>query len=364
MKLKVTKADILDSLQLVQNVVSARTTLPILANVCLNAEKSGITITGTDLEVSVRCGLEAKASKTGSTTLPARRLLSIMREMPEDTIEMEVDDKDVATVKCGSSFFKIIGLSEEEFPPMPKFAGKYHYTMEQATLRDMLKRTSYAASMDETRYVLNGVLFSFKSKKLTMVATDGRRLALAENEMDFPKEAEMEIIVPTKAVSQLLHSLGDEGTVKIHAQEKQIAFEFGNILIVSKVIDGTYPNFRQVIPSQCEERVTIEREWFLTALKRVSLVTTDRSSSVKLAFAKNKLEISTNTPDVGEARETVTLKYAGKDVAVAFNPEYVMDPLRNLACDEVYMELIDALSPGVLKCDIPFLYVLMPMRVS
>ncbi len=364
MKLKVTKSAILEGLQLVQNVVSARSTLPILGNVCLTVEKDSLALTGTDLEVSVRCALDAKSTKAGGTTLPARRLLSIMREMPEENIEIEIDEKDVATVKCGASFFKIMGLSEEEFPPIPKFAGKYNYTMEQATLKNMLKRTAYAASSDETRYVLNGVYLSFKGKKLTMVATDGRRLALAENEMDFPKEAEVDIIVPTKAVNQLMHALSDEGQVKIHAQENQVAFEFDGVLVVSKVIDGTYPNYKQVIPSQCEERVTIEREWLLTALKRVSLLTTDRSSSVKLAFGKNRLELTTNTPDVGEARETLTIKFSGKEVAVAFNPEYVMDPLRNLECDEVYIELIDSLSPGVIKCDSPFLYVLMPMRVS
>jgi DNA polymerase-3 subunit beta len=238
------------------------------------------------------------------------------------------------------------------------------YHLEQGVFKEMLRKTAYAASSDETRRVLNGVLLSFKDGKLVMVATDGRRLALIEQELELPKESETEAILPTKAVTELLHTLGDEGELTVHDSENQIVFEFGSVFVSSKLIDGTYPNFRQVIPAECEERVTIERESFLTALKRVSLLTTDTSNAAKLTFGKNKLVVSTSTPDVGEARETVPIKYSGKEISVAFNPDYVIDPLKNLANDEVFMELTDDLSPGVIKCDIPFLYVLMPMRIS
>ena len=197
-----------------------------------------------------------------------------------------------------------------------------------------------------------------------MVATDGRRLALVEYEVEFPKDAEADLILPTKAVNELLHTLQDEDELRIYVKEKQIMFEFGDVLISSKLIDGTYPNYRQVIPAQCEERVVIERETLLTALKRVSLLTKEKSSATKLTFGKNKLVISTSTPEVGEARETVAIKYNGKEISVAFNPEYMMDPLKNLSNDEISIELTDDLSPGVIKCDIPFLYVLMPMRVT
>jgi DNA polymerase-3 subunit beta len=228
----------------------------------------------------------------------------------------------------------------------------------------MLKKTAYAASSDETRFVLNGVLLSFRDGKLTMVATDGRRLALVESEVEFPDEAEGDMILPTKAVSELLHVLGEEGDLKIYAKENQIVFEFDDVLLASKLIDGTYPNYRQVIPTQCEERVTVEREVLLTALKRASLLTTDKSSATKLTFNDNQLVVVTTSPDVGEARETLAIKYTGKEITVAFNAEYMMDPLRNLSNDEIFVELTDDLSPGVIKCDIPFLYVLMPMRIS
>lgn len=364
MKFNVTKTALLAGLQTVQNVVNIRSTLPILANVLISAKKGKLAFTTTDLDVSVKCEVEADVSKTGSTTLPARRLSSIVRELPDSGIEISVDEKNAATVKCGSSFFKIIGLSDEEFPPIPKPGEKYTYKFDQSAFKEMLRKTSYSASADETRYVLNGVYLNFQGGKVTMVATDGRRLALVEYEVEFPKEAEASMILPTKAVTQLLHSLGDEGELKIHAQDNSATFEFGDVVVTTKLIDGTYPNYKQVIPAQCEERVTVERESLLTALKRVSLLTTDKSNATKLSFTKNKLSVSTTTPDVGEARETIPIKYTGKEISVAFNPEYMMDPLRNLDNDEVFIELTDELSPGVIKCDIPFLYVLMPMRIS
>jgi len=364
MKFQIAKSAMLDGLQKVQNVVSIRTTLPILSNVLISAEKDRLCLTTTDLEVTIKCGLQAQVSKQGGTTIPARRLSSIIRELPDANIEMEVDDKDVASLTCSSSFFKIIGLSQDEFPPMPKSEGKVSYSLEQGTFREMLRKTAYAASTDETRYILNGVLMSFKDGKLTMVATDGRRLALIEQEVDIPGEAEKEVVLPSKAVNELLHILGEEGELRLHITENQALFEFGEVVLASKLIEGAYPNYRQVIPSASEERVTIERESLLMALRRVSLVTTDKSNATKLTFGKNKLTILTTTPDVGEAKETLPIKYSGKELSVAFNPEYMMDPLKTLANDEVAIEFTDELSPGVIKCDLPFLYVLMPMRIN
>lgn len=365
MKIQVEKTALLEGLQMIQSVVSTRTTLPILSNVLVRGEENKLWLTTTDLELTVRCAVEAKILTAGATTLPARRLFGIVRELPADEIEIEVSEKDEASIQCGSSFFKIYGLSEDEFPPIQEFEGGNSYTIDQRIFKEMLKMTSYAASADETRYVLNGVFFSFKGDKFTTVATDGRRLALVEQEVEFPADAEADAIVPSKTVSELLRNLGsEEAPLKIHTTKNQIAFEFSDVLIVSKLIEGTYPNVRQVIPSQCEERVTIEREGLLTAVKRVALLTTDKSNTVKLSFGQNQLKITAITPDVGEAHETMAIKYAGKEIAVAFNPEFVMDPLRNISGDEVYLELTDELSPGVLKCDVPFLYVLMPMRVT
>jgi len=364
MKFSATKEKLLEGLQQVQNVVSTRTTLPILSNVLLQAKEGAVHLTTTDLDVGVRGSFEANVDKVGATTLPARRLFTIIRELPSSEIAIEVDGKNAASIRSGQSFFKILGLPEEEFPPLPKFENAKVVTMRQKDLHDGLRKTAYAISTDETRYVLNGVLFSFKENKLTLVATDGRRLAMLDIELEFPRSHEAEIIVPTKAVTELQRLLKDDGEVKISVGSGQIAFDLNNTLLVSKLIEGNYPNYKQVIPSEAKERVTLERETFLNSLWRVSLLASDKSNSIKLNFSKNNIEITANTPEVGEARESLPVAYKGRDFSIAFNPEFLMAPLRNLTEDEVFFDLIDEMSPGVLKIQTPFLYVLMPMRVS
>jgi DNA polymerase-3 subunit beta len=364
MKFTILRAKLLDALQSVQNVVSAKNTLQILSNALIKAEAGKLHLTTTDLDITVKCTTDAEVDHPGSTTLPIRRLASIVRELPEGNIQFDISDEDSAEVRCGSSFFKIVGMPMRDFPPVPVADGKFCYRIDQGVLREMFRKTSYAASLDETRRVLNGVLMAFKDGKLTMVATDGRRLALVEHEVEFPAEAEIEMILPSKAVNELLHILGDDGDMKIFAHKSQVVFEFGSVMMSSKLIDGVYPNYRQVIPPGCDEHIVIEREGLLTALRRVSLVTTDKSNSTRLTFSANQLTIITNTPDIGEARETLPIKYAGKEITVTFNPEYVMDPLRNIDSDEVTLEISDGHSPSLLKCGIPFLYVLMPLRVN
>jgi DNA polymerase-3 subunit beta len=363
-KLKISKESILDGLQRVQNVVSTRTTLPILSNVLIQASKNGLTLTTTDLDVGVRCRVDAEVSKEGSTSLPARKLFSILREVVAAEIEIEVDDRNAASIRCGSSFYKIMGLPEEEFPRFPEFGAGKALKIEQSVLRDMLKKTAYAVSNDETRYVLNGVFMGLKGDKLTVVATDGRRLALIEHDIEVPKGSEAELILPTKAVNELERLLADKGDVKLSIGENQILFELDSTTLASKLIEGTYPNFRQVIPTESKERIALERELLLAALHRASILASEKSQSVKLNFAKNTLTITATTPEVGEAKETLSINYKGKELTIAFNPQYMMDPLRNLDADEVFVELTDELSPGVIKVNAPFLYVLMPMRLS
>jgi DNA polymerase III subunit beta len=364
MKLSVSKEKLLQGLQTVQNVVSTRTTLPILSNVLLEAADGQLRLTTTDLDVGMRGAIEANVEKPGAATLPARRLFTIVRELPSAEILLEVDSKSVASIRCGPSFFKILGLPQEEFPPLPKFEGAKTFTLRQKDLKDGLRKTSYAISTDETRYVLNGILFSFKDNKLTLVATDGRRLALVDLELEFPRSHEVDIVLPTKAVTELARLVTEEGDVKMSVSENQVAFEVDGSLLVTKLIEGNYPNYRQVIPPEAKERITLERESFLNTVHRVSLLSSEKSNSVKLVFGKNNIDIIANTPEVGEARESLPVAYKGRDFSIAFNPEFLMAPLRNLPNDEVFLDLIDEMSPGVIKVQSPFLYVLMPMRIS
>jgi DNA polymerase-3 subunit beta len=364
MKLTIEKNVLLEALQNVQSIVGLRSPLPILSNVLLKAEGDAISLTTTDMEVCVKTSAPAEVAEAGGTTLPARRFFSICRELPAGQVEIEVDAKDVATIRCGPSFFKLVGLPEEDFPPLPEFEESAVYTIDQNVFKEMLQKVAYASSTDETRYILNGSLLCFKDEKLTVVATDGRRLALVEQEVEFSEDSQANFVVPTKTLNELIKTLGNEGALKIRVSATQVAFDFERILIISKLIEGTYPNFQQVIPAQCEERIAIDRETILNAVRRVSLLTDDQTASIRLNFGKNKLELVSNSPEIGEARETIPVKYEGKEISIAFNPGFLMAPLRHLDSDEIFFELSDELSPGVIKTGVPFLYVLMPIRVS
>ncbi len=369
MNLTIAKDQLLAGLQSVQNVVSSRTTLPILSNVHLRAEGNRLELTATDLDVTICSSVEASVKQAGATTLPVKKLFGIAKELASQEIDLEVDDKNTCSVRAGSSFFKIRGLAPEEFPPLPKFKEDKKVVLPQEKLRSMVKKTAFAISTDESRYVLNGIFVSLKEHKLTMVATDGRRLALVDEDVEVATGSQGEFIIPAKAVNELNRLLQDKGEIEIKFSDNQAAFTLKDekektILIITKLIEGNYPNYRQVIPPETRERVALGREEFMHALRRAEIMTSEKQNSVKLTFGKNSLSITANSPDVGEARETMAINYKGKEMSIAFNPGYVIEPLTALTTDEVYLELIDELSPGVLKINGPFLYVVMPMRLS
>ena len=368
MNLTITKDQIIAGLQAVQNVVSSRTTLPILSNVLLRAEGSHVEFTATDLDVTVSCKVEAKVAKPGATTLPVKKLFGIVRELSSE-IEIEVDEKNLASIRSGSSFFKIHGLSADEFPPLPQFKDDKKVSLPQENIKAMVKKTSFAVSTDESRYVLNGLFVSLKEGKMTVVATDGRRLALVDEEVEIAEKSSGEFIIPAKAVNELNRLFQEKGEVEIKLGENQASFALKDdkgfsVLLITKLIEGNYPNYRQVIPNEMKERVSLGREELLHALRRAEIMTSEKANSVKLTFSRNNLTITANSPEVGEARETIAISYKGNDISIAFNPSYLIDPLNALSEDEVFIELIDELSPGVLKINGPFLYVVMPMRLN
>jgi len=369
MNLTIGKEQILVGLQAVQNIVSTRTTLPILSNVLIRAENDRVEFTATDLDVTITCSVECKVTRPGATTLPVKKILGIARELASSDIDLEVDDKNVCSLRSGPSFFKIRGLGADEFPPLPVFSDEKKVSLPQAKVRGMLRKTAFAISTDESRYVLNGIFFSLKEHKLTMVATDGRRLALVDEEVDIPEKSQTEFIVPAKAVNELNRLIQEQGELDLRFSENQAAFTLKDekgfsVLLITKLIEGNYPNYRQVIPGEAKERISLMREEFLHALRRAEIMTSEKQNSVRLTFTKNNLAITANSPEVGEARESMAVNYKGKDMAIAFNPGYVIEPLNALTEDEVFLELIDELSPGVLKINGPFLYVVMPMRLS
>jgi DNA polymerase III subunit beta len=374
MKFKINRDHFANGLAQVLNVVGSKATMPILSNVLIEAEKDQISLTTTNLDLGIRCKIKADVKETGAVTLPVKRLATIVRELPNVDVAFDASPNHQVKLASGGSTFRIMGIGKEEFPPLPEFGDEKAYTLEQSELTAMLKSVAYAQSTDETRYILNGVYFNFKDAKLSLVATDGRRLALISKEMDVPAASAGAIILPAKTVSELTRLLDKGEKLKINFNDRRAAFQIAtdkdtsglvdHVYLYSKVVEGNYPNYNQVIPKETHQRIKLERELFLQCVHRAALVCSEKSNSVKIKLTSNLLEITAQSPDFGEAHESMAIGYSGPDLQVAFNPTFVMDPLRALTKDEVFFEVKDEVSPGVFKTLESFICVIMPVRLS
>lgn len=374
MKFKINRDHFSNGLAQVLNVVGSKAAMPILSNVLIEAEKDHISLTTTNLDLGIRCRIKAEVKEGGSITLPVKRLSTIVRELPNVDVSFDTTANHQAKIASGGSNFRIMGIGAEEFPKLPDSADDKSFSLPQGELSGMLGNVSYAQSTDETRYILNGVYFSFKDGKFTLVATDGRRLALVGKEMTIPANSAGAIILPAKTVAELLRLLGKGEKVKIAFNERRATFQIetgkdaggliDSIFLYSKVVEGNYPNYQQVIPKETHQRIKLERELFLHCVHRAALVTSEKSNSVKMKLTANLLEVMASSPDFGESHESVAVQYSGPDLQVAFNPQFIMDPLRALTKDEVFFELKDEVSPGVFKTLDNFICVIMPVRLS
>lgn len=364
MKLTVQKSDILAAAQRVQEIVATRTPMSILSNVLLETLDNTLVLTATDLQVGLRWKTPARVTEPGASTIPAKTFFAILRELPEGDIEIAIDEKDVATITCGESFFKILGIQKDEFPKMPEFLESESFSMGQVQLRTMLQKTTYAVSREDSRYALMGMYFIIKDKKITLVATDGRRLSRVFADLEVEPKYKKDFIVPLKAIEELHKMLHDEGEVKIFLAKGQVAFQFEEALLISRLIDGTFPDYDRIIPEVAQDKIAIDRKEFLSLVRRAALLTTDQTNMVKLSFGKAKLVVTSNTPELGEARVSMPVKYQGKGIEIAFNPTYLKDVASNMQDDELTFELNDSMSPGVIRGDGNFLHVIMPMRLT
>jgi DNA polymerase-3 subunit beta len=374
MKFKINRDHFANGLAQVLNVVGSKATMPILSNVLIEAEKDQISLTTTNLDLGIRCQIKAEVKETGSVTLPVKRLAGIVRELPNIDVTVDATPNHQVKLTSGGSNFRIMGIGKDEFPPLPEFGDEKSFHLKQGELTDMLKSVAYAQSSDETRYILNGVYFNFKDGKLTLVATDGRRLAHISKEMEVPADTAGAIILPAKTVGELLRLLDKGEKVKINFNDRRAAFQIAtdkdnsglidSIYLYSKVVEGNYPNYQQVIPKETHQRIKLERELFLQCVHRAALVCSEKANSVKIKLTSNLLEITAQSPDFGEAHESMAIGYSGPELQVAFNPQFIMDPLRALAKDEIFFELKDEVSPGVFKTLDSFICVIMPVRLS
>jgi DNA polymerase-3 subunit beta len=374
MKFKINRDHFANGLAQVLNVVGSKATMPILSNVLIEAEKDQISLTTTNLDLGIRCKIKAEVKETGAVTLPVKRLAGIVRELPNLDVIFDGAANHQVKLTSGGSTFRIMGIGKEEFPPLPEFGEDHVYSLDQAELAMMLRSVSYAQSTDEGRYILNGVYFNFRDGKLSLVATDGRRLALLSKEIQVPESGGGAIILPAKTVGELTRLLDKGAVVKINFNDRRAAFQIGtdkdtsglidHIYLYSKVVEGNYPNYQQVIPKETHQRIKLERELLLQCVHRAALVCSEKANSVKMKLSSNLLELTAQSPDFGEAHESMAISYSGPDLQVAFNPAFLMDPLRALTKDEVFFELKDEVSPGVFKTLENFVCVIMPVRLS
>jgi DNA polymerase-3 subunit beta len=376
MKFRANRDHLSQGLGQVLNVVSTKPTMPILRNVLLEASDGMLTFKTTNLDLGIRCAIQAEVEQEGALTLPVRKLATIVRELPNLEVVVETDDRPSAKITSGGSQYHILGISAEEFPPLPTFEDQHEFTLPQAKLLGMLRSVSYAQSSDESRYILNGVYFDFRAEEFQLVATDGRRLATVGYELEGGSPTTGQFILPAKTVGELERLLGQGEGVRITFNDRQVAFELDlgeslresgmveNLYLVSKTVEGRYPDYQQVIPKETEHRVQLERELLLECVHRAALVISEKSNSVKMRMTENLLEISARSAEFGDSHESMAIQYEGPEVQIAFNPQFLMDPLKAVPQDEVYLEFKDELSPGVFKTLESFLCVVMPLRLN
>ncbi|MBL7068614.1 MAG: DNA polymerase III subunit beta [Candidatus Omnitrophica bacterium] len=363
MKLKISRKKLQDAAQTTHGVVTTKNTLPILSNILIEAENNKLHLTTTDLDMAITCQTEAKVIQQGATTVPAKRFTDIIKELAEEEVTITAKKNNIVTIDCQNAYFKVNSLPKEEFPKLPNYKNQESITIEQTKLKNMLNMTSFAISHDETRYILNGVLFEIRPQKITMVATDGRRLAFIEREHDTKIQKPRKMIVPIKAINELQRALKD-GEAKIYFGQNQTTFDLGGVVIISRLIEGEFPKYEQVIPKEHKEKLRVDRDQLLAAARRANLLTNQDSQAIKLDVFKNKMVVSKNTPDVGEAREELETEYKGSDLSIGFNPTYLIDALKNIDVEKIGLELTAPDKPGVIRTPDNFIYVVLPMQLG
>ena len=364
MRITIPKQALLESLQIVMGAVAQKNTLPILANILLETEPTTIKITATDLNIGITHTQEAGVFEQGSTTIPAKRFLDIIKEFPNEDIQIATKKNNTLLITTKNTIFKILTTPKEEFPNIPTNQNTQTLTIQQNTLKQMLTYTAFAMSKEETRYVLNGVCMEIQLKHIQIIATDGRRLAIIKKPHKSEVREGQAIIIPAKTVQELFKALKEDGSVQIKFTTNQVVFQIDNTTIISRLIEGEFPNYQQAIPCKTETPLTINKEQLIPAIKRASLLTTVESQAIKLHLTKNKLIISKTTPEVGETTEELEVVYAGAELQIGFNPTYLLDALKSIEEEMVEIEFTGPEKPGVLRIRDEYIYIVLPMQIT
>lgn len=355
------------------NVVSQKMTIPILSNILIEAVNDELILTATDLTVGVRCYTDAKILEEGATTLPAKKLALLIKELTAVNLEVTTNPNEVTEIVANSSSFKLNGMNKTEFPSLPAVADAMHFTIKQSELKDMLYRTAFAVSREDNRYVLTGVFLQLLNGEAIFAGTDGKRLARAHIKVDLDPSFQSIYIIPLKAVEEIMKNLSDDGNATVYLMNDKIAVESSNSMIITKLLSGDYPDVNRVIPESSEAVVSLHREELMTLLKQISLFTADINQPVRFTFSDGELRLMAHTMEIGEGKVSMPVNYHGPKLEIAFNPNFFLDILRHSKGETVTVGITDAYNPGVItdKGATPSLmsapsplFVLMPMRLN
>jgi DNA polymerase III subunit beta len=365
MKFTVPKETILAELQLLQGIVEKRNTMPILANILMSVTEKEIELTGTDLEVGLKTHFEASIDKPGAVTVNGKKLFEIIKSLPDGLNATFEEKADQIEITAGESEFKVLGMPKEDYPQVPEPKFEKNIRIPLADFRDMIDRVYYAITQEQ-RYYLNGALMSLKDKQIELVSTDGHRLSYTSRKVDGLKvEKDISVIVAKKTLSEL-RKFEDE-TVEFDFDESNLFFRVGNRTLISRVIESKFPNYQAVIPKDNPHMLHISREELSNAIRRVSLLSTERSKGIKFYLEKNRMRLFSSNPEIGEARDRLDVDYKGGDIEIGFNSQYLLDFLMTVTAEKVLFEIKDENSAVLLKPekeeDIKNLYVLMPMKI-
>jgi len=342
---------LLRELSLVQGVVEKKNTVPVLANVLLSAGEGAVSVMATDLEVSVRSSLTAQVEREGALSVSARKLHEIVRALPDAEVKVKADGENWATITCQQSRFRIMGLPKEDFPtlPMPGKDGKVTFSVQ--LFKEMIQKVIFAVATDDARYALNGALLLVDKNSISLVSSDSHRLAFVRRPLEGSgPSTEMRVVIPHKALGEVSR-IADEvgGEIIFSMQENQIFFEMGRCTLASRLLEGQFPSFEKVLPKGNDKKIELDRTSFGDAVRRVSLVASERNKAVKLALSKGRLEVSARNPELGEASEALEIDYSGGEVGIGFNARYLLDFASVTASDKITFELKDEATQGLLK---------------
>lgn len=377
MKFRIQKDHFAEGLQQILSVVGSKPSMPLLSHVMVEAKDGRLTLTTTNLDIGIRCHVRAEVLEKGVVTLPAKRLATIVRSLPSVDVSVDASVPSQVKMSSGGSQFRIMGMEATEFPQLPPMEPEHTVSLKSDSLQTMLRSVAYAQSTDENRYLLNGVFFSFNEEGVSTVATDGRRLAVYLEKLAEPFTSTTGIILPAKTVAEVSRLLGKNQEVDMLFHKRQVAFHFkvnesiegtkgllDEVVLISKLVEGQYPNYQQVVPKETVHRVALERQLLLECIERASLVSADRTSALHLHFQTNLLEMKCASAEFGDAHESIAINYEGPSIALAFNPQFLIDFLKAVLQDEIFFEFKDELSPGVFRTKEHFLCVIMPLCIK